>query len=93
MVAVVAYYEMHPGHSYRKLFILGSALVAIFIGIVEGSGMNSIILTDIPWSLTLGMMLDCLVHNFIRVLSSDTAERGISASKEQCHETEKVDLA
>jgi len=90
-LAAVVYCEAHPGHRFRKLFVLGSVFVAVFIGRVEGSGVDSIILTNIPWCLSLGMLLDFFVHNSIRVLSNGTAERRISVQEEPCCGTEKME--
>jgi hypothetical protein len=59
-IAVAAYCGSHPGGRYRSFLIVGSAFVALLVGIAEQSSLNTIILTDIPWCVTLGILMDKL---------------------------------
>ncbi|KAF2823244.1 hypothetical protein CC86DRAFT_457669 [Ophiobolus disseminans] len=74
-IAVTTYYTAHKSHRHRKLFLLGSILVAMMIGIAEGSGVATTILTDVPWCLTFGMLADLLVHRIIAYRAGTAALR------------------
>lgn len=69
ILAVAAYYETHPGHRYRKAFLLGSVVAAITIGVIEDSSVDTMMLTNLPWCLALSILLDTLVQ---KVLGNST---------------------
>ena len=75
-IAVAAYYETHPGHRYRRFFIVGSAFVALLIGVSEQSSMSTMILTNIPWCVTLGILADKLVHSVLASCGSERVRAG-----------------
>jgi hypothetical protein len=71
-IVTIAYYEDHPRHRLRKAVLLGSAIVAIFIGTVEGSSVDTMLLTNVPWCVALGILLDLLVHACTSIGSRNT---------------------
>ncbi|KAH8730526.1 hypothetical protein GQ44DRAFT_823248 [Phaeosphaeriaceae sp. PMI808] len=91
-MAAVTYYETHPGHRYRNVFFLGSAFVAVAVGIIEQSNMDTIILTNIPWCLVLSILLDFSVHNIIRLLSSSSSGGESAAIQKRVFRKEKAIL-
>jgi hypothetical protein len=62
-LGVVAYYEARPGHRYRTAFLIGAVFVATVFGLMEGSSTDTIILTNMPWCIALGMLMDVLLRS------------------------------
>ncbi|KAF2133137.1 hypothetical protein P153DRAFT_363356 [Dothidotthia symphoricarpi CBS 119687] len=60
-IAVAAWCKTQTSHQHRRHYLIGSMLMAFVLGGIEGSGMTTTILTNIPWCLTLGMLLHFIV--------------------------------
>ncbi|OAL56799.1 hypothetical protein IQ07DRAFT_18780 [Pyrenochaeta sp. DS3sAY3a] len=66
-LALAIYHESRSNHRYRSIFLVGSVLLALLLGVVERSHLNTIILTNIPWCLTLGVATDMLVRTVLGI--------------------------
>lgn len=62
-----SYFETYSKRKNHKVFHVGSLCAALILGLVEGSSVSIIILTNIPWCLTIALLLDMLVYRFIGV--------------------------
>jgi hypothetical protein len=87
-ITVVVHCESHAGGRYRRIFIVGSAFVPLLIGVAEQSSMNTIVLTDMPWCVTLGILMDKLVHS-IAYRGSDRSKTGDTSKKQNGRDTKK----
>ncbi|KAF2132134.1 hypothetical protein P153DRAFT_354780 [Dothidotthia symphoricarpi CBS 119687] len=87
-LAVAAYHETHPGNMRRKALLLGSLFIALLIGVVEGSGTSTVLLTDLPWCLSLGILLDMIVHRLL-VVAPIRAIQETGTKEEEYHMMEK----
>lgn len=65
-IAIAACYRMQSSHRHRRHYLIGSMLVAFVIGGLEGSGMTTAILTNVPWCLTIGALLQLAINTGIR---------------------------
>lgn len=65
-LAAAAYHETLSRREHRTTYLFGSALVALLLGMVEQSGVETVILTNVPWCLALGMLLDMLVRGILK---------------------------
>jgi hypothetical protein len=92
-LTAVAYCEAKSGHRYRRLVILGSVLVAITIGMAEGTSAHSVALTNMPWCLALGMLADCVVYNIVGAVHRRYANVRQSSDDNKCRKEEKKILA
>jgi hypothetical protein len=92
-LAVVAYYEAHPGHRHRTAFLFGGVLVATIVGVMEGSGADTIILTDMPWCIALGILIDALMHSLVGGKSRSSQEKHSSSRGGLYCEKEKATSA
>ena len=54
-------------------------LVACIIGVLEGSGVATVILMDIPWCLTIGMLLNSIARSTSRRLAAGRIRRNAVA--------------
>ncbi|OCK78750.1 hypothetical protein K432DRAFT_444408 [Lepidopterella palustris CBS 459.81] len=61
-----AFYQLHEHDRYQNIFIVGSIIAAAMIGMLESSGGDTIILTNMPWCITLGLVLSGTVHGLVR---------------------------
>jgi hypothetical protein len=92
-LAAALYYETHPGHRYRKVYLLRSVIAAITIGVIEQSSVDPIILTNLPWCLALSTLVDTLLWGAYGVANRhQTRERPMSA-KGRNSAIEKIDPA
>lgn len=92
-LASVAYCEAKSGHRYRRLIVLGSILVAITIGIGERMSAQSVVLTNMPWCLALGMLVDCVLYNTVSVIYRRSAYVKHIIDNEQYRKEEKETVA
>jgi hypothetical protein len=70
-LAAVAYHETHPGYKHRKIFLLGSVVAAIVIGVFERSSVDTMILTNLPWCLVLSTITQTVVYSISRTSSHE----------------------
>jgi hypothetical protein len=90
-LAAVMYYEAHPRHRHRTAFLFGGVFVAIMIGVMEGSGTDTIILTNMPWCIALGILMDVLIHSLVVAKPFSSQQLQDASLREgQYRETEKA---
>ena len=80
-VAITTYYRTRLGHRHRRCYLIGSMLMAFVVGGLEGSGVATIILTGIPWCLTVGVLLHALLHGADRAWRKQRARTKEQHSK------------
>jgi hypothetical protein len=90
---VLVYYETDPGHMYRKVFLLGSVMAAITIGVMEQSSVDTVILTNLPWCLALSTLVDTLLWCVHGVTNRCRSRDSPTSKREHDFGTEKIDLA
>ena len=90
-LAAVAYCEIKSGHRYRRLVVLGSVLIAITIGMAEGTSAHSVALANIPWCLALCMLTDGVLYNIVGAVHRryDNVRQSIDDNK-CCKEEKKI---
>jgi hypothetical protein len=93
VLAVVAYYEAQPGDRHRTAFLLAGVFVATVVGAMEGSSADTIILTNMPWCITLGILMDALMYRLVSVKSRSSREKHSALRGGHDRETGKASLA
>lgn len=89
-LAITAYFERYLKRRNRKVFLIGSAFIALLLGIVEGSSVRSIILTNLPWCLTTGLSLGILMNIIVHyILGAHFLQLEIFAKKQDPSDVEK----
>ena len=61
-VAITTYCRSRAGFRSEGYYLVGSMALACVIGMLESSDRATVILMDIPWCLTIGMMLHMVVR-------------------------------
>jgi len=74
-VAIIAFCGHRSDLRCRIHYIVGSMVVACVLGGLEGSGMATVILQNIPWCLAIGMLLHPIVQSVEQVWYHDRSRR------------------
>lgn len=74
-VAIATYYRSRAGFQYEGYYLIGSIAGACVVGMLESSGRAVVILMDIPWCLTIGIMLHIIVRGTSRRLKARRIRR------------------
>ncbi|KAF2114450.1 hypothetical protein BDV96DRAFT_98075 [Lophiotrema nucula] len=61
-LVVTAYRAAYDGSHYHDVVLASSVSAAIILGMVEGTTLRGILLTNVPWCLSLGLILSTLSH-------------------------------
>jgi hypothetical protein len=93
VLAVVAYYEAQPGNGHRTAFLLGGVFIATVVGVMEGSSADTIILTNMPWCIALGILIDALMYRLVGLKSRIPCEKDSLSRGGYYAEAEKAILA
>lgn len=65
VAAVVTYYRTHRAHEYWRISFIGSVVSALLLGLLEESSPMTSVLTNVPWCVTVGMVVDEVIHSAI----------------------------
>jgi hypothetical protein len=60
-LALATFQGRDSGHGRKTGILLCSVLAAVGLGFIEGTGSTSIVLTNIPWCLTFGVLVETIV--------------------------------
>ncbi|KAF3034644.1 hypothetical protein E8E11_004333 [Didymella keratinophila] len=78
-VATATYCRSREGFQYEGYCLVGSMTLACVVGMLESSERATVILMDIPWCLTIGMMLHMIVRGMLRRFGAKRIRRdGVS---------------
>lgn len=90
-IAVSTLYRTHSKHGDSKPYLVGGILVAFVLGWLEGSGMTTVILTDIPWCLTVGSLAQLAMYTASELFSGTRKDASHHAYRlEQFDDVEKI---
>lgn len=90
-IAVSTLYRTHSKHGDSKPYLVGGILVAFVLGWLEGSGMTTVILTYIPWCLTVGALAQLAMYTGSELFSGTRKDSSHHAYRlEQFDDMEKI---
>jgi len=73
-LAITTFYHISKRDRSQNIFIVGSVLAAMAIGGVDCTSVNSIVLTNVPWCISLGLIASVAAHQVLGWNALDVEE-------------------